>query len=131
MGGRIYSTDVSEKYVWPQMGGGEIVEGSRAISNPYSSYASLMAEVGLIGAALLIAIYAGALVRLWRMARLVVRRRRRGDPLPALVIATFVAFLTILQMALLENWFEVSRVTFTIWIMFAVCSRELDAWEQA
>jgi hypothetical protein len=65
------------------------------------------------------------------MARLVVRRRRRGDPLPALVIATFVAFLTILQMALLENWFEVSRVTFTIWIMFAICSRELDAREQA
>jgi hypothetical protein len=128
-GGRIFTTDVSERYVRPQLGSA-IVEGSRAISNPYSSYASLLAEVGLIGAALLIAIYAGAFARLWRMAHLVVgQRRMRGDPLPALVIATFVAFLTILQMAALENWLEVSRVTFTIWIMFAVCCREFDARE--
>jgi hypothetical protein len=90
-----------------------------------------MAEVGLIGAALLVAIYLIGLTRLWRMARLVVRKRAPGDPLPALVIATFVGFLTIVQMALLENWFEVSRVTFTIWIMFAVCCRELDARELA
>jgi transcriptional regulator with XRE-family HTH domain len=129
-GGRIYSTDVSEKYVRPQRGS-QSVEGSHAVSNPYSSYASLLAEVGLVGAALIVAIYLTGLTRLWRMGRLVVRRRTPGDPLPALVLATFVAFLTILQMALLENWFEVSRVTFMIWILFAVCCRELDAREQA
>jgi hypothetical protein len=57
------------------------------------------------------------------------RTRRRGDPLPALILATFVAFLTIVQMALLESWFEVTRVTFVIWMMFAVCCKELDARE--
>jgi transcriptional regulator with XRE-family HTH domain len=126
-GGRVYSTDVSEKYVEPQLQSGEIRQGSAAISNPYSSYASLMAEVGLLGAALIVALYLGALFRLWRMAGRLLRTRREGDPLPALILATFVAFLTIVQMALLENWFEVTRITFVIWMMFAVCSKELDA----
>jgi transcriptional regulator with XRE-family HTH domain len=126
-GGHVYSTDVSRKYVDPQMTHGKIEQGSGAISNPYSSYASLMAEVGVPGAVLIVIIYVGVLFRLWTMARRLLRSRRRGDPLPALTIATFVAFLTLLQMAFLENWFEVSRITFVIWIMFAVCSKELDA----
>jgi hypothetical protein len=128
-GGHVYSTDVSEKYVEPQIEHGTIRQGSAAISNPYSSYASLMAEVGLLGAVLIVTIYLGALVRLWRMASRFIRTPRAGDPLPALIIATFVAFLTIIQMAFLENWFEVTRITFVVWIMFAVCCRELDARE--
>jgi hypothetical protein len=128
-GGRVYSTDVSEKYVDPQTESGNVQQGSRAISNPFSSYASLMAEVGILGAALIVTLYAGAIVRLWRMASRMLRTRRRGDPLPALILATFVAFLTIVQMALLESWFEVTRVTFVIWMMFAVCCKELDARE--
>jgi hypothetical protein len=126
-GGRVYSTDVSEKYVDPQIESGNIQQGSRAISNPFSSYASLMAEVGILGAALIVTLYAGAIVRLWRMASRTLRTRRPGDPLPALILATFVAFLTIVQMALLESWFEVTRITFVIWMMFAVCCKELDA----
>ncbi len=128
-GGRVYSTDVSETYVEPQIERGDISQGSRAISNPYSSYASLMAEVGLLGAVFIVSIYAGALVRLWQMASRSIRNRRPGDPLPALIIATFVAFLTLLQMAFLENWFEVTRITFVVWMMFAVCCKELDARE--
>ena len=128
-GGRVYSTDVSEKYVEPQMERGRIQQGSGAISSPFSSYASLMAEVGLAGAVLILSIYGGALVRLWRMASGLLRARRPGDPLPALMIATFVAFLTLLQMAFLENWFEVTRITFVIWMMFAVCCKEIDARE--
>jgi hypothetical protein len=127
--GSVYSTDVSEKYVEPQMDEGRIEQGSRAISNPFSSYASLMAEVGLLGALLIVMVYFGALARLWRMTRRLIETRRSGDPLPALTIATFVAFLTIVQMALLDNWFEVSRITFIVWIMFAVCCKELDARE--
>ena len=130
-GGRVYTTDVSEKYVNPQMKSGRIEQGSRAISSPFSSYASLMAEVGLIGAALIVMMYLKALPRAFRMARLSIRTRGTGDPLPALLIATFVALLTIVQMALLENWFEVTRITFIVWIMFAVCCRELDAREPA
>jgi transcriptional regulator with XRE-family HTH domain len=128
-GGHVYSTDVSEKYVAPQIEEGRVQQGSRAISNPYSSYASLMAEVGLLGAILIVSIYLGVLVRLWRMASRLLRTRRPGDPLPAVIIATFVAFLTLLQMAFLENWFEVTRITFIVWIMFAVCCKELDARE--
>jgi hypothetical protein len=125
--GEEYSTDVSEAYVVPQIQQGAIREGSRAISNPYSSYGSLLAEVGVLGAALLVALYLSALVRSLRMSRHTISSRSSGDPLPALALATFVAFLTIVQMALLENWFEVSRMTFLIWIMLAVCARELTA----
>ena len=131
IGGRVYSTDVSETYVEPQIERGSIQQGSRAISNPFSSYASLMAEVGLLGAALIVSIYFGALVRLWRMAIRLLDQYRPGDPLPALILATFVAFLTLLQMAFLENWFEVTRITFVVWIMFAVCCKELDARKAA
>jgi hypothetical protein len=46
---------------------------------------------------------------------------------PALALATTVAFLTLLQMGILENWFEVTRVTFIAWAMFAVVCKELDA----
>jgi hypothetical protein len=128
-GGNVYSTDVSEKYVEPQIERGSVQQGSRAISNPFSSYASLMAELGVLGAVLIVSIYLGALGRLWRMAKGLIRGRRTGDPLPAVIIATFVAFLTLLQMAFLENWFEVTRITFVVWMMFAVCCKELDTRE--
>jgi transcriptional regulator with XRE-family HTH domain len=128
-GGHVYTTDVSEKYVEPQLERGTVQQGSRAISNPFSSYASLMAELGVLGAVLIVSIYVGALGRLWRMARGLIRSPRTGDPLPAVIIATFVAFLTLLQMAFLENWFEVTRITFVVWMMFAVCCKELDARE--
>jgi len=34
-----------------------------------------------------------------------------------------------LQMALLENWFEVTRLTFLTWIIFAVVTKEFGARE--
>ena len=128
-GGHVYSTDVSERYVEPQLESGQVKQGSGAISNPLSSYPSLMAEVGLAGAALIVSLYLGAFVRIWRMARRLLPSCRPGDALPALMMAAFVAFLTLLQMALLENWFEVTRITFLVWMMFAVCCKEFDARE--
>jgi hypothetical protein len=34
-------------------------------------------------------------------------------------------------MAFLENWLEVTRVTFLTWILLAVGSKEVDARERA
>jgi DNA-binding XRE family transcriptional regulator len=127
VGGKPYSTDVSDKYVVPQLEQGAIVEGSHAVSTPYSSYASLLAEVGVLGMLLIAVVYAGGVLRSWGMARRALRSPQSGDPLPALALATFVAFLTLVQAALLENWFEVTRVTFIFWIMLAVVTRELEA----
>ena len=127
-GGRVYSTDVSEKYVEPQIehgGSSRAQERSRVRSR--ATRRSWPRSGCRRGA------HRGHLRRrpstpVEDGSRLL-RARRRATRLPALMIATFVAFLTLLQMAFLENWFEVTRITFVIWMMFAVCCKELDARE--
>ncbi len=44
-----------------------------------------------------------------------------------MLLATAIAFLTLVQMAFLENWLEVTRLTFVAWAMLAVSAKELDA----
>ncbi len=125
--GRVYETDVSTKYVLPQIQTGLIVQGSHAVSSPYSSYASLLAEVGIVGFGLIVSVYFGAIARSFRMARFAIGSRRADDAVPALALATVVAFVTLAQMAFLENWLEVARVTFVAWTLLAVTAKELDA----
>lgn len=128
-GGRVYQTDVSDKYVVPQSSG-PVIQGSRAVSSPFSSYLSLLAEVGIPGFLLIVGMYLWATARALRLTVRSLRRRTSGDPLPALLLATAVAFTVLLQMAFLENWLEVSRVTFLAWILLAVGSKEVDARER-
>jgi hypothetical protein len=126
-GGVVYKTDVSEKYVLPQLREGDIIEGSRAVSQPYSSYLALAAEVGLAGLALLAGIYLASLLWNGRIARREIAGATHADPVPALALATTVAFLMLVQMGFLQNWLEVTRVTFVVWAMFAVVSKERDS----
>jgi hypothetical protein len=125
LSGGLYQTDVSQKYVTSLVL--PVIQGSRALSSPFSSYFSLAAEVGIFGLALMAGLYIAAFVRSFGRARQEVTQARRNDPVPALALATTIAFLTLLQMGVLENWFEVTRVTFIAWTMFAVVSKELDA----
>ena len=126
-GGTANETDVSRTYTEPQLQTGTVVQGSRAVSSPHSSYLALLAEVGIAGFVLVVGLYVSALMRAGRMALGALRRPERGDPLPALLLATTVAFLTLLQLGLLENWLEVTRVTFIAWMMLAVVTKELDS----
>jgi hypothetical protein len=126
-GGTTYSTDVSEKYVLPQAREGAIIQGSKAVSTPYSSYTTLLAEVGVIGFAVMCFVYIAALVYCWRSARTELTTPTVGDPLPALALATTVGFLTLVQLGFFENWLEVTRVTFMVWMMLAVVMKERDA----
>jgi transcriptional regulator with XRE-family HTH domain len=122
-GGRIYHTDVSDKYVVPTESRAAI-GGSRALTSPFSSYLSLLAEVGLPGFLLMVAVY---LVATGTAINLTFRTRRRpvpGDPLPALALACAIGFLVLLQMGLLENWLEVTRITFPAWMLLGVTSKE-------
>jgi DNA-binding XRE family transcriptional regulator len=125
--GGSYATDVSKKYITPQLHQGALVQGSRALSSPFSSYLSLAAEVGLFGLALMAGIYLAAGFRSFRLARWEIAHATRDDPLPALVLATTIGFLTLLQMGFLDNWLEVTRVTFIVWAMFGVVTKELDS----
>ena len=103
------------------------MEGSGALSSPYSSYLSLAAEVGLAGLALIVGVYLAALLRSFGIARREIADATPGDPVPALALATTIGFLTLLQMGFLENWLEVTRITFIVWAMFAVVAKELDS----
>jgi transcriptional regulator with XRE-family HTH domain len=125
--GRPYTTDVSDKYVVPQLRDAEVVDGSRALSSPFSSYLSLLAEVGVLGFVLIVALYLWAFAYSLRMTLSSVRTAQDGDPLPALLCASTVAFFVLLQMAMFENWFEITRLTFLSWIIFAVVTKEFDA----
>jgi hypothetical protein len=124
-----YHTDVSDKYVLPRLRGGETeaVQGSYAVTSPFSSYTSLLAEVGIFGFMAMILLYGGALLRATRMF---IRARREAvtqDPLPGVLLGSVVGFFVLLQMAVLENWLEVTRLTFLLWAIFAVATKEFAA----
>jgi hypothetical protein len=125
--GGIYTTDVSDKYVAPQIETGTLLEGSRAISSPFSSYLGLAAETGILGLALIVGVYIWALFRSGNLARATIAAADGRDSVPALALAGTIGLLTLLQMALLENWLEVTRLTFVVWAMLAVVAKEIDA----
>jgi transcriptional regulator with XRE-family HTH domain len=124
-----YSTDVSDRYIRNREQTAAIVEGSGAVTSPFSSYTSLMAEIGVLGFLSIVGLYVAATARAVSMARKGVRRARTGDPLPAILVATSVSFVLLLQMAFLENWLEVTRVTFIAWALLAIGGKEVAARE--
>lgn len=129
-GGAAYETDVAQKYTVPRLESAPVVQGSRAVTTPFSSYSSLLAEVGVFGFVAYVGLY---LLAVFRSSSLLMRVLRRplgsGDPLPALLLASTIAFVVLLQLAALENWLEVTRITFLSWSLLAVVTRESEARE--
>jgi ribosome-binding protein aMBF1 (putative translation factor) len=124
-----YQTDVSNKYVQPrlQTATAESVGGSYAVTSPFSSYTSLLAEVGLIGFVVMVSIYGGAFLHATRMTIRALKRPSPQDPLPGLLLCCTAGFFVLLQMAILENWWEVTRLTFIFWAVLAVATKEFSA----
>jgi len=131
LNGGQYRTDVSDRYVVPRLKTAPIIQGSHAPTSPFSSYLALAAEVGLPGLVLLIAMYAFALVKAGRLTLRAIRERLPGDPLPALLLACTLAFSVLLQLAALDNWLEVTRITFLAWALLAIGAKELEARREA
>jgi hypothetical protein len=127
-GGHAYRTDVSDRYVQPllQSRGGEVA-GSRAVKSPYSDYIAVAAEVGFLGLLILVSIYVGAFIAALRRTIAAARSPLPSDPLPALLLTTTIAFFALLQMGLLDNWLEVTRLTFIAWALLAISTKEFDA----
>ena len=126
-GGRVYHTDVSDTYIAPQADNPQVFQGSYALKYPYSDYTSLLAEVGFFGFAAMVFIYLAALFRAGKMALILRRLAPRGDPLPALALASAIGFFVLLQMGILQSWLEVTRLTFPTWILLAVVTKEFQA----
>jgi DNA-binding XRE family transcriptional regulator len=127
IGGQVYETDVARRYVEPQYHNAKTVLGSKATSLPFSSYVALLAEVGVFGFMLVVVIYGAATVGGARQTLAAMRDAAPDDPLPALLLACTVAFATLMQMAFLDNWLEVTRVTVIAWVLLAVATKELTA----
>jgi len=126
-GGRVYRTDVSDKYVL-QPGVGEIVDGSRSLTSPFTSLLSLLCEVGVIGFAIVAMIYVVAVVRSVGITLQAARLDSLAADVPVVLVACAAAFIALLQMAFLSgNWLEVTRVTFISWALLAVGTKEFDA----
>jgi transcriptional regulator with XRE-family HTH domain len=128
-GGKAYRSDVADKYVLPAFRGAAVIQGSHQLSSPFFDYVSLLAEVGMVGFFAIVALYVAVAVRVVRQTARVIRRAAPGDPLPALFVACSVAFTVLLQMGFLENWLEVTRLTFVSWALLAVAQKELDGRE--
>jgi transcriptional regulator with XRE-family HTH domain len=126
-GGRAYSTDVSETYVAAPFRNSAVVGGSYQLDSPYFTYLALLAEVGVPGFLAVAVIYLMATSRALTLTIRNLRVARAGDPLPALLIATSISFIALLQMGFLDNWFETTRATFLVWTMLAVTTKELSA----
>jgi transcriptional regulator with XRE-family HTH domain len=127
-GGHAYRTDVSDRYVQPllERRGGEVA-GSRAVKSPYTDYLAVAAEVGVLGLLILALIYVGAFIAALRRTIAAARSPLPSDPLPALLLTTTIAFFALLQMGLLDNWLEVTRLTFIAWALLAISTKEFDA----
>ncbi len=126
-GGEVYRSDVSDTYVAPQANNPQVFQGSYALKVPFSDYTSLLAEVGFFGFCAMVFIYLAALVRAGRLTLTLRRLAPRGDPLPALALASTVGFFVLLQMGILQSWLEVTRLTFPTWILLAVVTKEFHA----
>ena len=127
-GGQTYHTDVSDRYVQPLLQSrDEAIAGSRAVTSPFSDYIAVAAEVGFLGLLILVSIYVGAFIAALRRTIAAVRSPLPSDPLPALLLTTTIAFFALLQMGLLENWLEVTRLTFIAWALLAIVTKEFDA----
>lgn len=126
-GGKPYHTDVSDRYVDPLLQNKTTIAGSRAVGSPYSDYIAVAAEVGFLGLLILIMIYAGGFIAALRRTIASVRSPLPSDPLPALLLSTTIAFFALLQMGLLDNWLEVTRLTFISWALLAISTKEFDA----
>jgi hypothetical protein len=124
-GGRGYRTDVSNKYVLPRYQHSKAIFGSKLLAAPFSSYLALLAEVGIGGFLLMVGLYVGALLRASRLLQSAIRAAVPDDPLPAVLLACVIGFFVLLQIAVLENWWEATRVTFPVWMLLAIGEKEL------
>ncbi len=94
--------------------------GSTTIDGPFSSYVSLLAEVGLVGFFIYLLIY----YRTYKEVLAVLKRAwaERDSELAGLCLAAILGILSLFEMAFLDNWFEVSRVTVLMWLLIVAAT---------
>ena len=123
-GGEVYRTDVSDQYTVPRLRAQEVIGGSVQLTQPFSSYTATAAEVGMGGLILLLGMYLTAFVWAAKMTQAAIRERLPSDPIVPIALAATIAFFVLLQLGALENWLEVTRMTFFAWALLAIAAKE-------
>ncbi len=96
-------------------GGMESVFGSRQLSSPFSSYLAPIGEIGLIGGAIIIGMYLYLIKKSLKLMRVAKESAPEYVPFAvALVGGTVYLF----GLAFLDNYWEISRVTLPVWLLF-------------
>lgn len=102
-----------ERYLIPLMG--EAHFGTYRLSNPDSSYLSLVSEIGLIGAFAMIGLYFAMTRRTWRRLKLMIRLRHPiGIPLAA---AAAAGMIYLCGLAFIEYVWEMGRSVLPVWLL--------------
>lgn len=89
--------------------------GSGTVDWPFSSYISLLSELGVVGLLAYLWAYYLVFARVWMKSRQA--WRERDVQRYAVSIGGMVGLLFLAQMAFLDNWFETSRVVVPLWLM--------------
>lgn len=111
-----YVTDVAAKYVLPTAG--LVAFGAATSAVPWFTYLALPAELGVFGLFVVLMMY-------FRAMRICWVHRFAGNGLGVLGSWVLLAMALLLQMAFLENWLEVSRLTVPVWVVFGVVLGQL------
>lgn len=106
-------TSVSMRYIGPIRSGA--ILGTYQFSNPNSSILAPIAEIGLIGGGIIIATYIYLLIKSLELMRLAKKYVLDFLPIAAALVAGIVYLL---GLAFLDNYWEVSRTTLPVWLLF-------------
>lgn len=112
-----YITDVAARYVLPTVN--LFAFGASTTASPWFSYLALPAEVGLPGLIVVLWFYFRAMRQTWH-------HRFAPNGVGVLAGWVFVGMALLLQMAFLENWLEVSRLTVPVWTIFGVVLSQIQ-----
>jgi len=106
-------TPIMDQYLgWT---GGESVFGSRQLSSPFSSFLAPTAEVGLIGGGIIIGIYLYLIRKSLKLMRIAKESVEEYLPFAVALVGSTVYLF---GLAFLENYWEISRVTLPVWLLF-------------
>ena len=105
----------SAEYIMPIYRKPVALLGSITIDGPFTSYVSLFAEVGVLGAGALLGSYVFTAFSLWRVFKF------HGNVTASiLALAAIGGVVLLFQMSVFDNWLEVGRVTIPVWVLAAI-----------
>lgn len=107
-------SDLHNKYIRNSIKS-ESIFGTWQLANPYTSYLSAIAEIGIIGGISIIILYLYLIKKSFEFFKIIKNNKQKYIPLSiSLIGGTIYLF----GLAFLENYWEIARVTLPVWLLF-------------